>query len=417
MERTGQESGGRVARSDGDGGGVYLAAAGAINALGMSLDEIWPRVLAADEGGIRERVDLIPGRPLQLGSVEGRLPSIPSSLGAYACRNNQLSLAAIESIRAPIDAAIHSFGRERIGVVMGTSTSGSEEAERAIFRCYDTGSLPDDFAYATLEFGGAANFVSELLDLRGPAYSISTACSSGARALASARSLLRLGICDAVIAGAADSHCRLTTHGFGSLQALSPERTNPFSANRRGLSLGEGAALFLVTREASRVQLSGVGESSEAHHMSAPDPDGKGAEASMRGALSDAGLSAAEIGYLNLHGTGTELNDSMEAAAVDRVFGSSLPCSSSKPLIGHTLAAAGAMGAVLCWQLIHSWDRSHRMLPPHLFDGVLDPDLAPLALVESGSQHARPRALHVMSNSFGFGGNNCSLVLSDSDAC
>lgn len=410
-------SGGGAASTSSPSDAVYLAAAGAINALGATLDEIWPRVLAGDSSGIREREDLISGHALPLGSVDGPLPSIPSSFAAYACRNNQLSLAAVESIRGSIEAAVQRFGRERIGVVMGTSTSGSEEAERAIFQRYDTGSLPPEFAYATLEFGGAADFVSELLDLRGPAYSISTACSSGARALASARSLLRLGVCDAVIAGAADSLCRLTTHGFSSLQAVSPEVTNPFSANRRGLTLGEGAAVFLVTREPGRVRLSGVGESSEAHHMSAPDPEGKGAEASMLGALHDAGLAAHEIAYLNLHGTGTELNDSMEAAAVHRLFGSALACSSSKPLIGHTLAAAGAMGVALCWRLIHEWGQSPSRLPPHLFDGVYDPELPPLALVRPGSQHPRPNPLHVMSNSFGFGGNNCSIVLSESDAC
>jgi 3-oxoacyl-[acyl-carrier-protein] synthase-1 len=220
-----------------------------------------------------------------------------------------------------------------------------------------------------------------------------------------------------VISGAADSLCGLTANGFTSLGALSEGITNPCSRNRDGLTLGEGAALFVVTGDPGGVQLLGVGESSEAHHISAPDPEGNGAEAAMRMALTDAGLAPGEIAYLNLHGTGTPQNDPMECAAVSRVFGNELPCSSTKALVGHALGAAGALEAAFCWLVLAARSRGSLALPPHVFDGERDPELAPIRLVgmsETVRAGASPR---VMTNSFGFGGSNCTLVLgADGDA-
>ncbi|MCZ6465238.1 MAG: beta-ketoacyl-ACP synthase, partial [Proteobacteria bacterium] len=350
---------------------------GMINALGSGSEEIAPRLLAGDQSGFRERDDLVPGRTLLLGEVKGPLPEIPERLRRYACRNNRLALAALEQIDEPIREAIRAVGPTRVGVVVGTSTSGVGDAEAALRHKAETGGLDPSFHYDQLEFGGAAGFVADWLGVSGPVFSLSTACSSGARALASARSLLALGLCDAVVAGAVDSLCGLTTNGFSVLQAISDELTNPCSVNRKGLTLGEGAALFLVTPEAGGVQLRGVGESSEAHHMSAPDPDGLGAEAAMRAALSDAGVEPGAVHYLNLHGTGTPLNDSMECAATSRVFGPALPCSSSKSLVGHTLGAAGAMEAGFCWLMLDAVRGARGELPlvPHCWDGVRDPEL------------------------------------------
>jgi len=390
------------------GGSCALVALGMVNALGRSAEEIWPRLLAGDQSHFRLRDDLVPGRGLIVAEVPGRLPAVPTRLRAYACRNNAMSLAALEPIEARIADAIAAVGRDRVAVVMGTTTSGVSDAEAAIRHRFATGSLSDSFHYDQLELGGAAAFVAEVLGVTGPSYTISTACSSGARALASARSLLRLGVCDAVIAGATDSLCGLTTNGFAALQAISDEITNPCSVNRKGLTLGEGSVMFLATRDAGGIQLRGVGESSDAHHMSAPDPEGQGAERAMRAALADAGLLPPEIAYLNLHGTGTAQNDLIESLATARVFGESPPCSSTKSLVGHTLGAAGAMEAGFCWLVLADESEGQLPLIPHVYDGMLDPKLPGVRLATKGMRVA---AGPVLSNSFGFGGNNCSLVL------
>ncbi len=390
-----------------------LRAMGIVNCLGVGQTQVWPRLLASDQSGLVRRDDFIVGVDLLVGAVSAELPEIPAVLHRYACRNNSLALLALQQIELEVRAAIERFGPGRIGVVMGTSTSGSAEGEAAILNHYRHGFLLPQFEYPQLEFGGAAGFIAAYLGVQGPTFALSTACSSSARALASARSLLALGVCDAVIAGGGDSLCGLTTHGFQSLQAISASASNPFSANRSGLTLGEGAAIFLVTRDCDGIQLLGVGESTEAHHISAPDPEGKGAEASMRGALHDAGLTPEQIAYLNLHGTGTQLNDAMEGAAVDRIFGPHLPCSSTKSLVGHTLGAAGAMELAFCWMLLAARRGPRLPLIAHCYDGVRDPKIPSIDLVMPGAVREIHGPAYVMTNSFGFGGNNCTLILGD----
>jgi 3-oxoacyl-[acyl-carrier-protein] synthase-1 len=388
-----------------------LAALGIVSCLGSGAAETWRRLAAGDASRFTLRDDLAPGRSLLVGAVREPLPEVPDRLHRYACRNNALLLAALAQIEAPARERLARFGPERVGVVIGTSTSGVGDAESAIAHHLRTQALSPTFYYDQLEFGGAAGFVADLLGVRGPAYTLSTACSSGARALASARSLLALDVCDAVVAGAGDTLCGLTAGGFGALQAVAESLTNPMSANRAGITLGEAAALFLVTRDPGGVQLLGVGESSEAHHMSAPDPDGRGAREAMEAALADAGLGPRDIAYLNLHGTGTPLNDAMESVAVGEVFGAGLPCSSTKPLVGHTLGAAGALEAAFCWLVLQGREGDELPLPPHAWDGVRDEALPALHLVAKG-ERARVRGpARVMTNSFGFGGNNCTLVL------
>jgi 3-oxoacyl-[acyl-carrier-protein] synthase-1 len=394
-----------------------LSALGIETALGSGAAETWPRLLAGDRSGFSQREDLVPGRSLLVASVRRALPRIPPSLARYDCRNNALTLAALEPIEQALRDAVRSAGSGRVGVVMGTSTSGAADTERALAARHASGHLPAWFHYEQLEFGGVAGFVADLLGARGPAYAISTACSSGARALASARSLLRLGLCDAVIAGATDTLCGLTTNGFASLHALSDAPPNPFSANRKGLVLGEGSAVFLLTPEPGGIQLSGVGESCDAHHMSAPDADGAGAEQAMRGALEDAGIAPAEVAYANLHGTGTPQNDAMESLAVARLLGLETPVSSTKALVGHTLGAAGAVEAAFCWMLLERAAGNAFLPLPHVFDGVRDPALPALRFVEKAEPIAFRGAAHVLTNSFGFGGNNCSLVLSRGLPC
>jgi 3-oxoacyl-[acyl-carrier-protein] synthase I len=393
-----------------------LAALGQVSALGRAQEEVYARLTAGDSTRLTLDEARVPERALWLGAVREPLPAIPAPLERFACRNNQLALAALEAIGSEVHAAIARFGAARVGVVVGTSTSGVGDAEAAIAHRERTGVLAHEFHYDQLEFGGLARFVAEAAGARGPAYTLSTACSSGARALASARSLVNLGLCDAVISGAADSLCGLTTNGFAALGALSAGVTNPFSRNRDGLTLGEAGVLFLVTREAGGIQLLGVGDSSEAHHMSAPDPEGRGAETAMRGALADAGLAPEDIAYLNLHGTGTPQNDAMESAAVARVLGGEVPCSSTKPLVGHTLGAAGAIEAAFCWLVLAGTRSGEAALPPHVWDGVRDPELAPIRLAEKNARAAVGAHGAVMTNSFGFGGNNCTLILGRSDS-
>ncbi len=290
----------------------------------------------------------------------------------------------------------------RIGVVLGTSTSGIGETETAQATRRQHGDWPRDFHYQRHEIGAPSCFVAEQLGVTGPAYTLSTACSSSAKALASARRLLAAGACDAVIAGGADSLCHLTVNGFAALEAVSDSPCQPFSTTRNGINLGEAAALFLVTREAGGIQLAGYGESSDAHHISAPRPDGEGARHAMQGALEMAGVVPSAIDYLNLHGTATVQNDSMEARAVSALFGNSLPCSSTKALTGHTLGACGALEAAFCWMALEAG-----RLPPHVNDNRVDPDLPALALTTGGPANLK-RAL---SNAFAFGGNNIALLL------
>jgi 3-oxoacyl-[acyl-carrier-protein] synthase-1 len=388
-----------------------LQALGLVTSLGASHDEVWRRLLAGDRSSVCARDDLIPGQSRLFASVTAPLASIPDALAEFRCRNNALALTALEAIAPEVHAALERHGAERVAIVVGTSTSGMGDSETAFRVRARTGSLPDAFALAQLEFGGLSEFLQRATGACGPSYTLSTACSAGGKALIAARTLLELEICDAVIAGAADSLCRLTANGFNELHALSAGHTQPMGHKRDGINIGEGAALFLVTREPGGVQLAGAGESSDAHHISAPDPSGLGAESCMRSALEDAGLAPEAIAYLNLHGTGTPLNDAMESAAVARVLGSATPCSSTKPLVGHTLGASAAIEAAFCWLMLANRSGDEILAPPHCYDGELDPALPPLALVKPGTRLRAGQSAALMSNSFAFGGSNCALLL------
>jgi 3-oxoacyl-[acyl-carrier-protein] synthase-1 len=388
-----------------------MQAMGIVTALGHGVEHTWPRLVAGDQSAFTRRADLVPRRTLLVGEAPLPLPPLPEKLRRFECRNNRLSLAAVTQIERTIRAVIDRVGAERVAVVMGSSTSGVAAAEHAIAERARTGLLPETFDYVQYEHGGVAEFLARYLDVSGPAYTLSTACSSGAKAVASARSLLALGFCDAVVTGGVDSLCRLTANGFSALAAVADDVCNPFSLNRRGLTLGEGAAVFLMTQDSGGIQVVGVGEAGDAHHISAPDPDGAGAEAAMRQALADAGALPESIAYLNLHGTGTPLNDAMESQAVHRVFAGSLPCSSTKPLVGHTLGACGAIELAFCWMMLSHCRDGLLPLLPHCWDRMEDPALPRLRFARAGERVSLDGRALVMSNSFGFGGNNCSLVL------
>lgn len=377
-------------------------------ALGTDASTVLSRLVAGSTDGMIASDRYSPGRTLTVGPVSAVLPTIDHLPVALRSRNNQLLLAALRPLRAAVAEAKQRYGAAKIAVVLGTSTSGIAEAEAAYLERERSGSFPATFDYRQMEVGSPSDFLAAELGLSGPALTISTACSSSAKALLTGRRLLRLGLCDAAIVGGADTLSRFTVAGFGALEAISPELTNPMSKNRKGINIGEGAALFLMSREGGPVRLMGGGASADAHHVSAPDPTGKGAEDSIRAALADASLGPDDVDYLNLHGTATPQNDAMESRAVARVFERPVSASSTKPLIGHALGAAGALEAAFCWLLL-SGENAERRLPPHVFDGELDPELPRLALVAPGQ--SAQRLSRVMSVSFGFFGNNAALIL------
>ena len=390
---------------------VYLPALGIINALGCGVDEVANGLFIGDTAGMVIEHGWLPARAdgtARVGRARGVLPDLSPALAEYNCRNNRLLLCALAQIESFIDAALARYGRKRIGVVLGSSTSGMAEGEAAITAHRASGSLPSGFRYAQQEIGTPAVFLARHLHLEGPAYTVCTACTSSAKAFASARNLLRHDVCDAVLVGGVDSLCRLTINGFTSLESTTTELTNPMSRNRQGINIGEGAALFLVSREEAAIELLGVGESSDAYHMSAPHPEGIGAELAMRAAMLDAGLAASAIDYLNLHATATPKNDEMESRAVARAFPDGVASSGTKPLTGHTLGAAGSTEVAFCWLALKAG-----RLPPHIWDGAVDPDLPELDLVGPGRPFKRDSARVCMSNSFAFGGSNASLLIGD----
>ena len=391
---------------------AYLNALGLVCALGRGPDEVARKLFAGDCSGMQPHSGWVAERSVTIGAVTGDLAAIPAALAQQSSRNNQLLLEAALQIQGEIEQAIQTFGRERIAVVLGTSTSGIDEASRGIAHYLQHQQFPGDYIYQQQELSAPATFLADWLKISGPTYVISTACTSSARALMSAQRLLDMNLCDVVLCGGVDTLCKLTLNGFSALEAVSDERCNPFSVNRHGINIGEAAVLFVMSRQPASdhgIALLGAGASSDAHHISAPEPTGRGAAQAMHKALSRAGLAADQIGYLNLHGTATQHNDAMESHAVAQVFPHGVPCSSTKPMTGHTLGAAGALEAAFCWL---SLTRGNA-LAPHLWDGQPDPALPALNWVTPGQTLAPTSQRCLMSNSFAFGGNNVSLIIGD----
>lgn len=392
---------------------VYLNALGIVNALGHDKVSVLGNMLANSQKNVIQN-HWVPETTTYVAQVDVELPAIPDELSEFKSRNNQLALHALAQLKPELEQAKAQYGVERIAVVIGTSTSGIAEGEEAIRYYQQTGNRPANYQYQQQEIGTVAEFVAEYSGVAGPAYTISTACSSSAHALGSAKRLIDEGLADAVIVGGVDSLCRLTVNGFAALESVSDEVTNPFSENRKGINIGEGAALFLLTKDAGEeaIELMSVGASSDAHHISAPEPEGTGAERAIQQALDNAGLAREDVTYINLHGTGTRLNDAMESKVIHRMFGGNVPCSSSKGQIGHTLGAAAANEVALCWLTLSSMNASGQ-LPPHLWDGKRDPELSMIMLNDTHCRAvlaAGGKQVH-LSNSFAFGGNNAAVIL------
>ncbi len=353
-------------------------------ALGRSNAEVRRNLMARSCAGLRPLSDDIPGRTVLFGEVPGELPAIDDP--EYDMRTNRLLKLAVENERAAFDAFIARHGAGRVAVVLGTSNTGIDEAQRHVDAWLDSGAAPEAMRFSEIELGTPAEYLARMLGVEGPAYAISTACSSSAKAFPAARRLMESGVVDAAIVGGADGRCRFALNGFHALGALSQGLCRPLAPDRDGINLGEGVALFTMERAkegcSGMVCFAGAGESSDAYHPTAPDPEGHGAEAAMRAALADAGMAPDDISYVNLHGTGTMANDEMEMKAMERVFpalaeNAGPMYESTKPLTGHCLGAAGAVEAALCW----------------------------LRLSADGKGAA-------LSNSFAFGGSNASIILS-----
>ncbi|MBT9463843.1 beta-ketoacyl-[acyl-carrier-protein] synthase family protein [Hydrogenophaga sp.] len=388
---------------------LLLSATTITTCLGVGL-EAHRAALRENRSGLKpcafETVDL----PTWVGEVAGvDAHPLPTALAAYECRNHRLALLALraDGFEDRVRAAVAKHGAGRVGVFMGTSTSGILQTELA-YRERDpaTGALPASFNYGTTHNPYALSELLRLhLGITGMATTISTACSSSAKVFAAAARQLELGTIDAALVGGVDSLCLTTLYGFASLELTSREPCRPYDAGRNGISIGEGAAYALLERAdaapADAVWLLGSGESSDAHHMSAPHPEGLGARMAMEAALRSASLSADAIDYVNLHGTATPANDSAEGRAVSAVFGERVACSSTKGATGHTLGATGAVGAVLCAIALVDG-----IVPGSPGTRSLDPAIPMNYQLHSVAAPLR----HALTNSFGFGGSNCSLV-------
>ena len=389
---------------------LWLSHFTATSSIGRGLDQTLAALLQRRAGLAPCAFDTVDMAAF-IGEVAGvDAVQLPAHLADFDCRNNRLALLGLmqDGFAEAVRAAIAKYGAQRIGVFLGTSTSGILQTELA-YRHRDpvTGALPADFIYRTTHNTfSVADFTRHYFGLTGPAAVVSSACSSSAKVFSSARRMVAAGLIDAAVVGGVDSLCLTTLYGFNSLGLISEQACRPFDAQRNGLSIGEAAAFALLERapehlDADAVLLLGIGESSDAYHMSSPHPDGLGARMAMQDALKMADLKPSEIDYINLHGTATQSNDAAEGKAVAAIFGSATPCSSTKGATGHTLGAAGGVEAMICALALQ-----HGLLPAGLNTRQLDPALALDYVLEN---RERPVA-RALSNSFGFGGTNCSLI-------
>jgi 3-oxoacyl-[acyl-carrier-protein] synthase-1 len=339
-----------------------------------------------------------------VGAVTAPLPELPAALAPWSTRLARMSAQLIAQLDEPLRRARERWQPERIAILLGTSTAGADSTERAYKAFVADGRFPDRYDFLRQHtFGAVLHVIAELTGARGPQWMVSTACTSSAKPFASAARMMATGMIDAAIVGGVDTLCQMTLHGFESLQALDRVPCRPFHKDRLGVSIGEGGAFALVERTGdARVRIEGVGETSDAYHVSAPHPEGHGALAAMREALQFAGRTPDDVDHVNAHGTGTRLNDTAEAKAIGTLFGTRVPVVSTKGYTGHTLGAAGALEfAFAACAIEEGW------IPPSLGADALDPEIR---LSVPGTV-VRGSFRRVLSNSFAFGGNNVSVLV------
>ncbi|WP_299082001.1 beta-ketoacyl-[acyl-carrier-protein] synthase family protein [uncultured Paraglaciecola sp.] len=384
---------------------IYINDFGLVNALGDNLADISQHLFSGSQQGFVQRGDILPEATVFVAEVASELPSLVAYPAHFQSRNNQLALLAYQQIAATVESLKQKYSASRIGVILGTSTSGIAQGEQAMQARQQTGEFPSDYDYRVQEMSNVAEFISLVAGLSGVSFTISTACSSSAKTFITANELIQTGVIDAAIVGGVDSLCAMTVNGFSALQSTSAGICKPSSVNRDGINIGEGAALAVISKDNAELRLLAGGESSDAHHMSAPHPEGRGAIDAMQQALDKAQLLSQQIDYINLHGTATPKNDAMEAIAVDTLFPHRPYVSSSKGSIGHTLGAAGATEIGFCCLMLQQ-----QKLAPHVSDHSLDPALPPLKWVIN-STDSNTEIRYCLSNSFAFGGNNVSLIV------
>lgn len=385
---------------------IYINCYASISALGNTKDEIIRTLQSDRKDYLTERTDMIiGGKSAYYGCVRDfNLPDI-SQYKEHNTRNNRFLAYLCDELKSEINYFLNKYNRDRIGVVMGTSTSGLSESETEIKKFKQTNTRSDDYYYSFQEFGDPAMFLSDYLKVTGPSYTISTACSSSSRALISGKRLIESGLCDVVLTGGADTLSTVPINGFNSMGLISSSPCTPFCEERDGISIGEAGGLMILSKEKAPLTLKGVGESSDAYHVSSPDPSGAGALCAMKMALKDAALTTDDIGYINLHGTATKLNDAMEAKAVASLFADKVPCSSTKYMTGHTLGAAGILeSCILCYILENDLDLPVQSTKLRALDQTLDS----CGLI---TERRKAAAKYMMSNSFAFGGNNASVII------
>jgi 3-oxoacyl-[acyl-carrier-protein] synthase-1 len=383
-----------------------ITAVAVCNALGITRSEV-TQALREGRSGLGPTTIDVPF-PTAVGAIGAALPPLPEALSPWTTRTAQLAQLLLRDMEPSLARLRERVRPERIAIVLGTSTAGADVTEDA-YRVYvQTSKLPAGYdLWRHHTYGAILRVVSELSLAKGPGWVVSTACTSSAKPLATAQRLLDSGLADAVIAGGIDTLCGMTLRGFHCLDALAPSPCKPFSAQRNGISIGEGGALLLIerlseTRSEPLARLEAVGESSDAYHISAPHPEGLGAEAAMARALSMAGVLPSDVDHVNAHGTGTRLNDSAEAKAIARLLGNDVPVVSTKGYTGHMLGGAGACEAVFgVIALQEGW------IPPSLGAEPIDPAIS-IRIPTTLTQGAFKR---VLSNSFAFGGNNVSVLL------
>lgn len=394
---------------------VYLSKPGTVTCAGLDSDELWNSVVCGNQQGIK-KITAVSGDEFFVGKIADE--KLEETTARFSMRIHRIQEMALNQISGEVVIAREKYGSDRIAVCVGSCDNGTEFSLSGHRIFFETGKFDSDYS---IEMQGAdypSTFVKEKFGLTGPCLSFSTACSSSGAAIIKGAQLLASGMADAVISGGVDIASDTVLLGFGSLEAVSSEITNPFSANRSGITLGEGAAFFVMTREnlfGTGIKLLGYGESSDAHHMTSPDPSGDGARRAMEMALEKAGLEPKDIDYLNLHGTGTRLNDLMESKAVAAVFGESkVAASTTKPFTGHTLGAGSAVELAVCFEAIRKNRNAEKnLLPLQKWDGVRDEEMPLLNLVDKNNSGNCRKIKVCMSNSFAFGGSNCCLIVGE----
>lgn len=362
----------------------------AICSLGNSIDEIFHNALLGHKN-FTFSDNIIQGKTFPFGMVKTEFPDIEKA--EFNIRGNKMVLHCLNSMSEEIDLLLKKYKKDEIGIVIGTTNSGIEDFQTSGLKKHT-------------EICNHAEFVKDLLGLKGFFAGVSTACTSGVKAFSLAQRLLKNEICQAVIVGGVDSLAKLPCYGFHSLEVLSDDLSNPFSKNRKGINIGEGAALFILEKHKSGINLLSMGETSDAFHAATPNPEATQAKRAIEAALKAANLLPKDIDYINLHGTGTIANDAMEAKAVNDIFGEKVICSSTKPLTGHCLGASASIETALCCKIIE--DKEHRILP-HIYDGEYDTSLPKINLAQKDSQAEKLNIC--MSSSFGFGGTNSVIIL------